>query len=150
MDQYKFDKFAAEGNVFLSRLATRLGYPENESKAARVLKSVLYAIRNRLSLEESLQFISQLPLFLKALYVDGWRMGVRKERIRHLEEFLADIRREDRKLFTEDFQNLSEVKLATSIVMGMLGEYTSPGELKDIRAILPNEIGEFLEQAFAY
>ena len=150
MDQYSFDKFAVEGNAFVSRLASRLGYPENQNKAARVLKSVLRALRNRLSPEESMQFISQLPLFLKALYVDGWKIGARKERIRHVEEFLVDVRKENRQLFTEDFHNLSDVKEATSVVMGMLGEFISPGELKDIRTILPKEIGEFLEKAMTY
>ena len=150
MVEYSFDKFAAEGNIFLNKLSTRLGYPENSSKAARVLKSVLHALRNRLTPEESVQFISQLPLFLKALYVDGWKMGAQKERIRHLEEFLVDIRKEDRMLFTEDFANLSEVKEAVSIVMGLLGEYVSPGEIKDIRAILPKEIGQFLGHALTY
>jgi len=147
MVEYNFDKFAAEGNVFLHKLDSRLGYPENPNKAARVLKAVLHAIRNRLTPEESVQLISQFPLFLKALYVDGWKIGASRERIRHLEEFLVDIRKEDRQLFSEDFGDLSEVKEATSIVMGLLGEYVSPGEAKDIRAILPKEIGQFLEQA---
>lgn len=55
--------------------------------AARIIRSVLHALRNRLSHQESFQLIAQLPMALKAVYVDGWKIKKEFQRISHLNEF---------------------------------------------------------------
>ncbi len=66
-----FEKYAAKGNEFINKLAEHLNDPDNRDRAGRILRSVLRALRNRLTVEESLQLISQLPMAIKAVYVEG-------------------------------------------------------------------------------
>jgi uncharacterized protein (DUF2267 family) len=144
MKQYNFNQFAAEGNEFINKLATKLGDSNNKARANRILKSVLHELRNRITPEESIQLISQLPFFLKAVYVDGWKVSGRQKRIKTLDEFLQAILERNRKLSVNDFEHIYEVKEATSVVLAMIGEYVSRGELKDIKEVLPREIGDFI------
>ena len=88
-----FEQYAAKGNEFLSVLANELELPRDRS--ARILRSVLHVLRRHLSVEESLQVVSQLPMMLKAVYVDGWNPSVPR-RIKHIDEFLDEIKKEDR------------------------------------------------------
>lgn len=66
-----FEKYVEKGNLFLKELAQELGNPDDKEKAGRVLRTVLHVLRRRLTLEESFDLISQLPMCIKAVYIDG-------------------------------------------------------------------------------
>ncbi len=68
-----FEKFAQEGNEFLSRLATSLGHPEEKGRTGIIMRSVMHTLRERITVGESLNLLSQLPMFLKGIYVDKWK-----------------------------------------------------------------------------
>lgn len=112
-----FEKHAAKGNEFLNKLAMRLGDEENHARAGRVLRCVLRALRNMLTLEESLQFLSQLLMALKAVYVDGWKPNKYHKRIRTLQEFCAEVMREDGFSTWKDFSGVSDATDAIEAVM---------------------------------
>ena len=76
-----FDQFAAEGNSFMKEYAKELGLVENVDKAGRILTTILHGLREMVSTEESLQFIAQLPMCLKAVYVNGWALKADKKKI---------------------------------------------------------------------
>ena len=82
-----FEKYAQESNKFLREVSDELQTREDTDHAYRVLRSVFHTLRDILTSEESMHLISQLPMYLKALYVDGWNMQGKK-RIRSMEEFL--------------------------------------------------------------
>lgn len=67
-----FTQFAAEANTFLKKYAKEMNLANNTDKAGRILSSILHALRDVITTEESLQLISQFPMFLKAVYVNGW------------------------------------------------------------------------------
>ena len=134
-----FDKMAAKGNEFVNRLAEHLGDRENRDRAARVLRCVLHALRDRLTAEESLQLMAQLPMAIKAVYVDGWKLKPH-HRIRTTEEFGLAVMQEDGRSAWRDFASVDEALLACQAVMRTLADYVSAGELHDIIAILPEEM----------
>lgn len=140
-----FDKFATEGNAYLNDLATQLKV-SNKEKAGRMLKAVLHAVRNHLSPEESIQLIAQFPMFLKAAYVDGWTLSQGQERIKHLEDFIKEVRQQDGRAGLFDFETEEDVKLAIIGVFVSLRQYVSEGELEDIAAQLPKELKPLVEQ----
>ncbi|RYY33003.1 DUF2267 domain-containing protein, partial [archaeon] len=63
-----FDQYALTGKEFLNKVAFELGDEEDTSRASRLLRATLRTLRDQSTPEESLQMISQLPMFIKALY----------------------------------------------------------------------------------
>lgn len=139
-----FDKFANDGKAFLNRLAADLGYPENPGKAGRVLKAVFHALRDRISPEESLQLIAQLPMFLKAAYVEGWHSFKAPPRIHQLEEFIDEVIAADGKTGIIDFPTDAEAGHSIRAVFKALRAYVSEGEIEDIQSELPKALKELL------
>jgi uncharacterized protein (DUF2267 family) len=137
---HNFDKYASKGNEFLNKLAARLGDNENPHRAMRTLRSVLHALRNRLSTEESLQLMAQLPMVIKAVYVDGWKLNSHHNRIKTMEEFSEEVMREDGLSAWKDFPGVSDATLAIEAVMKTLADYVTAGELHDVIAILPKDM----------
>lgn len=135
-----FEKFAAKGNEFLNKLATRLGDEENRDRAGRVLRCVLRALRNRLTVEESLQLVSQLPMAIKAVYVDGWKIHHEFIRIKTIDDFSQEVMKEDGLSVWRDFSSIEEAKEAIEAVMKTLADYVSAGELHDVIDLMPKEI----------
>lgn len=136
-----FDKYAQEANSFLNYLAGDLGYPGEKRRAYYVLRSVLHALRDRITISESLDFIAQLPMFVKAVYVDGWRYNPKPERIKTISEFLEKVNDRQKNMFDEEnFYKYVIDEESIGITLSALRQYVSDGELEDILAQLPNEL----------
>jgi len=142
-----FEKYAAKGNEFVKLVATDLTIPKD--KAGRIIRAVFHALRNRLSHEESFQLIAQLPMILKAIYVDGWKFNHEFIRINNLNDFLDEVRQEDRGLAGYDFGNNKKAKNAVASVFKALTYFVSEGEMNDITAMLPMEIKEFIKETLS-
>jgi uncharacterized protein (DUF2267 family) len=133
-----FNQYAAKGNAFVNRVAEVLQVQHNQ--AARIVRSVLHALRNRLSHEESFQLLAQLPMALKAVYVDGWKYSDNYLRLRRPEEFLDEIRKEDNGMAGYDFGNDQRAALATAAVLNVLFETVSEGEARGLINTLPESL----------
>lgn len=140
-----FDKYAAKGNEVVNMLAEDLQVPKE--KAGRILQAVLHALRNRLSMEESFQLMAQLPMALKSIYVDHWKYSNTFNRVKHLKDFLDEIRNEDHNMAGYDFGNDENAQVAIKAVFRTLYYYLSEGEMNDIITILPEELKRFIYQA---
>ena len=142
-----FNKFATDGNQFISALAKELGYPKNTDKAGRVLQSILHAVRNQMTVEESVQIIAQLPMFLKAVYVKNWSLKGKPTRVKHFDDFVMEVREISGEVSGSDFPKDDDVETAFSVVFMMLRKYISLGELEDIKALLPKELKPLLNNS---
>jgi len=132
-----FGKYALTGSKFVKKVAIELGDKENTSRAGRILRAVLHVLRDQSTPQESMQFISQLPMFIKAIYVDGWRLGSDKGRVGHLDDFITAVRNE---AASDDFLNEESCLEAIQAVFRVIREYVSDGEIEDLRRTLPEEI----------
>lgn len=132
-----FNQYAVEGNTFLKQYAKELCLSEDPDRAGRVLSSILHGLRSIISIEESLQFIAQLPMFLKAVYVNGWSIKANRPRIKDVEEFIDLIRSLDDKTSLYDFESdeIAEDYIYSTFLI--LRQYVSSGEMDDIRGELP-------------
>jgi uncharacterized protein (DUF2267 family) len=135
-----FEKHAAKGNEFVHRLAIRLGDEKNRERAGRILRCVLRALRSRLTIEESFQLMAQLPMAVKAVYVDGWAPNQVHTRIKTVEELAEEVRRQDGLSVENDFPGLSDATDAIEAVIKTIADYVSAGELHDIVSILPTDM----------
>lgn len=133
-----FNQYATEGNTFLNDYAKHLEVGQNTDQAGRIWISIMHALREIISVEESLQFLAQLPMFLKAAYVNGWNPKKRKERVKNMEQFIELVKAFDGKSAINDFgyeNDLAERYIHQTFQY--LRKYVSMGELEDIRDGLP-------------
>ncbi len=134
-----FNKFAAEANTFLKEYTEGLSLDGDTEKAGRILSAVLHGLREVISMEESLQLIAQFPMFLKAVYVNGWTSR-KSPKIKTMTDFIDLIREFDGVTSIHDFKSdeVAENYINTTFIL--LRKYISLGELEDIRTSLPKEL----------
>ncbi len=142
-----FEKYAEKGNLFVKELAQELGCPDNKKKAGRILKAVLKALRNRLSHEESMHLLAQLPMCIKAIYVDGWKLSETPEKIKNVSEFVEEVMKYDRPRAQQDFADKDDAIRAIKAVFRVIKRHISDGEAQDVEAELPKQLKELWEDA---
>jgi uncharacterized protein (DUF2267 family) len=140
-----FEKYAMKGNEFLNRLEINLGTADRPH-AARILKSTFRVLRNHLTFEESLQLLSQLPIAIKGVYVDGWTKGQHK-RIKTEDDFLVEILLEDGNMVWKDFNDKESVLESVRAVIHTMRQYVSSGEINQALATLPEKIQAIFESS---
>ncbi|MEK6152262.1 DUF2267 domain-containing protein [Flavobacteriaceae bacterium 3-367] len=146
-----FNQYATEGNTFLKAYTKEMDFGDNREKAGRILSSVLHALRDIISTEESLQFIAQLPMFLKAVYVNGWRINKKRPRVKRMADFIDLVRHHDGAAAVNDFEYSDEVaETYINATFTYLGKYVSPGEMQDIRDGLPKDLKRMIYSTIRY
>ncbi len=141
-----FNKYAEEGNSFINRLAKSLGHPEETSRTAIILRAVLHALRERITIPESFNLIAQLPMFMKAIYVEGWKYSEQPQKF-NKKEFLEEIKRHQDQLGENEFPWEESTESIVKTVINELKTFVSKGEIEDILAQLPDEFKElFVER----
>jgi uncharacterized protein (DUF2267 family) len=107
---------------------------QDEHKAYLALRSVLHALRDRLTVEEAAQLGAQLPMLVRGFYYEGWNPTGKPVKERHQEQFLAHVKED----FRNDERDLPE-KLVRA-VFSLLSHHISGGEIKDVKHTLPAEL----------
>lgn len=137
-----FEQYAHEGNVFLKKVAERLNNSDDRQHAFRVVQAVFQALRDRISVEESMHLISELPMVLKAVYVNGWNINKERQDSSTLDEFLQEIL-DKSQTPGRDFG--SDAREEVAAVFSVIKSYISPGEYAHVKGQLTPEIAELLE-----
>jgi uncharacterized protein (DUF2267 family) len=141
-----FDKFAQEGNAFMNNLCDKLGHPEDRSTGSIVLRSVLHCLRDRITIPQSFHLIAQLPMFLKAVYVENWKYHEKPEKVRTLDDFKDMVKLEQMKYGESRFEWPESTEEIIATVFNCLGKYISDGEAEKIMNELPEEIRELFAE----
>jgi uncharacterized protein (DUF2267 family) len=138
-----FDKFSAEGHSFINELSSTLGHPEEKARVGILLRSVLHVLRDSITTAQSLHLIAQLPMYLKALYVEQWLYKEKPVRIKSLKEFSDKVEKQQQLFGERNFDwDESTVDLIKKTICVLNHKYISKGEVQDIIAELPSEIKE--------
>ncbi|WP_299124348.1 DUF2267 domain-containing protein [uncultured Winogradskyella sp.] len=140
-----FNKFATEANTFLKEYTKGLNIGDDTEKAGRILSSILHGLRDVVSTQESLQLIAQFPMFLKAVYVNGWTLH-KKEKIKNMTEFIDVVRAYDGVTSIHDFESDEVASNYIDTTFILLRKYISLGELEDLRSELPKELKSMIYQ----
>lgn len=135
-----FDKYATEGNEFLNRLANEFGHPEEKARAGIALRAILRVLRDSLSTGENLNIISQLPMALKALYVDQWSLREKPKRLKTIEDFVQEVEHEQFQMGEREFNWSLSTEDIVRKTISCLRKYISDGEMNDIVAELSTEL----------
>ena len=135
-----FNKYAQKGNQMVNELAVELGIPEDKETAFRILRAVLRALRNQISLEESFQLLAQLPMAIKGLYVEQWNISKNENHPKNVHDFIAAVRHQDHPLGRHDLMTSKDGINAVMAVFKVLSAHVSAGEIKDIISVLPSPL----------
>jgi uncharacterized protein (DUF2267 family) len=140
--EHNFEKYAAEGNVFLKSVAQELGSPDDYGHAFRVLQAVFYTIRDRITPEESLHLISELPMAIKGLYVHNWKIHEKPKKYETKDEFLDEV---CKSIITSEVDFGSTAEREVRAVFSVLKKWVSEGEIKHVKGQLTPEIAELMD-----
>lgn len=88
-----FDSTVQQTNVWLKDIDERL-HSEDRHFAYIALRATLHALRDRLTPVQAVHLGAQLPMLLRGVYYEGWRMTDTPTRDRHLDAFLDRVRGE--------------------------------------------------------
>lgn len=138
--KHNFDHHVQKGNIYIKEVCEELNLGDDRNKAHRIMKAVLHALRDKITPQESLQLISQLPLLIKGIYVDGWKISTNGSKIRTIDEFIDEVKREDGVLGEYDFQHKTQAIRYIKGIFTVLQNHVSEGEIDDIKRILPEDL----------
>lgn len=134
-----FDKTLQESNLWLKELAECLKTNDREL-AFRVLRATLHALRDRIGPENAVHLGAQLPMLLRGLYYEGFRLGQSSTAERHVPAFLDHVRDE----LPLGFVGCED---AVKAVFWVLSDKIDRREVAKILNVLPNELRQLLPPA---
>jgi uncharacterized protein (DUF2267 family) len=129
-----FDTTIQKTHTWLNFLMNELDWQNHPHKAYLALRTVLHALRDRLTVEEAIQLGAQLPMLIRGFYYEGWTLTGKPIKERHEEEFLDHVQ----KAFKNE--GMINARSATRAVFKLLDRQISKGEIEDIKHILPKPL----------
>lgn len=136
-----FDKFAQEGNEYLNQLARDMGHPDEVGQTYILLRAVLHTVRDRIHISESLHMLSQLPMFLKGVFVEHWKYREQPLQFQTLEEFKTAVKQDQENHGEQQFNWPQHTEELISMVLTSLGtRYLTEGQLQHIATQMPKEV----------
>ncbi|WKK83325.2 DUF2267 domain-containing protein [Marivirga arenosa] len=136
----KFEKYTQTANSILKEIAEELGFPNDIDLSGRILRAVLHTLRSRLTIQESFQLMAQLPMLLKAIYVEGWKYQEKPTRIKNIGEFIREVIHEDQPLGHHDIRTVKDGENVIRTVFKVIRNHVSEGEITHIIMSMPAEL----------
>ena len=133
-----FSKSLQKTDIWLKDAGQELQW-KDPHKIYTALRSVLHALRDRITAREAVQLGAQLPAIIRGIYYEGWTMPDHPVRDRTRYGFLSQIQKEFGKVQAGEIDTVQ----VASAIFRVLNARISEGEIDDIRAILPRKLGEF-------
>lgn len=138
-----FDSTIQKTNIWLKDIMKELG-TEDKHRAYIALRAVLHTLRDCLPPGELAEFGAQFPLLIRGVYYEGWKPGEGNIRQHHKRsEFLNQIQG----YFPSELD--LDPETVTSAVFTVLSMHLAPGEIEDVKALLPRDLKELWPHAVA-
>lgn len=131
-----FEGTLRKTDEWLTDLMVELGTTDRHA-AYRVLRAVLHAIRDRLTVDEAALLAAQMPMLLRGMYYESWRPAGKPRRIRRESAFVAAVR-------AEHGPGHLDVALAIPAVLRVLERHTTASEVAAIRHLFPRSLEPLL------
>ena len=129
-----FDASLQKTQVWLNDLMVELGWENRPQKACLALRTALHALRDRLTVEEAVHLGAQLPILIRGVYYEGWKLTGKPVKERHKSEFLDHIAA----VFRDD-DTVDPEKVMRS-VFKVLARHISKGEIDNVKNSLPKSL----------
>ena len=133
-----FDSTLQKTHIWINDVMGELDWKDEQHRAYLGLRTVLQALRDRLTIEESAQLAAQLPMLIRGFYYEGWNPTGKPVKERHKEEFLAHVA----DAFRRDEIGKVDPESMTRAVFRVIAKHVTPGEIEDVKLSLPAELRE--------
>lgn len=136
-----FEKHLIETYRWVHELGLHLGLKDQPRAVYRLLRSALYALRDRLPPEEVFQLAAQFPQHLRGIFFDQYTISGKPDKM-SAADLLSRI---------EEAGAVRIKKSATEIftaTLQLLYHHVSKGEMDDIYATMPDDIKKLWDEAF--
>ncbi|MFF4879971.1 MULTISPECIES: DUF2267 domain-containing protein [unclassified Micromonospora] len=133
-----FDSSLDKTNLILKDIESAYGWPKdqrNQSYAA--LRTVLHLLRDRLPVNESVEFAQQLPVLVRGIYFDGWNPSDVPIKLNR-DDFLYEVRQG----FPYDVEGGPE--RVTQVVLDTLRRHVTQGEWQDVKDTMPKDLARMM------
>lgn len=118
---------------WLKQIAEEMSHGDKQ-RAYHALRGVLFALRDRLPVDEVMNLSAQLPTLIRGVYFEGYTAAGKPERYRSRDEFFERVQEE------LTVVNGGGPEAATDAVFHVLRTKVSEGEIKDIEHMLPRAL----------
>lgn len=140
-----FNSYQHEAELLLQQVAAELGTGSRD-QAGRILRTVLHALRDRLTPQDAAHFAAQLPIIWKGIFYDQYRPIEVPVKIRQPQDWIDFIRAKDGLAGNFDFPYDQDVLLAFHAVVRALQFFMSPGTVEKALEHLPHQLRELAEE----
>ena len=133
-EQNVLEATIATSRIWLHQMMEKLGLgPDDAGRALHALRAGLHAIRDRLPASEVIHLGAQLPVLIRGIYYDGYRLAQDPTRMKNRADLIDHVRHE-----------LGADPLPATAVLGavidLIHEHVSPGEVDNVVATLPKAL----------
>jgi len=129
----------AKTNQWIDQMAEELD-TDDSKYALRLLRAYLHTLRDRLGVNEAAQLAAQMPDVLRGVYYANWVPSRVPTKYHDAEGFLTAIAEE------AQLAGTTEASFAVSAGSAVLRAHISSGEIDDIVAALPAQVGALLDE----
>ena len=127
------DKSVEDVHLWLNTLMRHLGH-HDRVQAFHILKAVLHALRDRIGPENAVHFSAQLPLLIRGLFFEGWKMNASASHERHVPDFLEHVAK------ALDENHRGNLESNVRAVFSVIWERVDQGEVAKLMRIFPSEL----------
>ncbi|MET8093578.1 DUF2267 domain-containing protein [Micromonospora sp. NPDC005220] len=129
-----FESSLDKTNLILKDIENAYGWPkERRNQSYAALRTVLHLLRDRLPVDESVEFAQQLPVLVRGIYFDGWVPSDVPIKLNR-DDFLYEVRQG----FPYDAEGGPE--RVTQVVLDTLRRHVTQGEWQDVKDTMPKNL----------
>ncbi|MEU8421866.1 DUF2267 domain-containing protein [Micromonospora sp. NPDC048835] len=129
-----FESSLDKTNLILKDIEDAYGWPkERRNQSYAALRTVLHLLRDRLPVDESVEFAQQLPVLVRGIYFDGWVPSDVPIKLNR-DDFLYEVRQG----FPYDAEGGAE--RVTRVVLDTLRRHVTQGEWQDVKQTMPKDL----------
>ncbi len=130
-----FEKTLHKTNAWLADLEEELGESDRH-RAYAALRSVLHALRDRLTTDELAQLGAQFPMLVRGMFYEGWNPVPHPPRDRSREAFLLQVQR------GYEIRDHADPERLARAVFRLLFRKISGGEIEDLQKVTGIELSD--------
>ena len=135
-----FDRTLQKTHLWLKDIGEAEGIGPDRQRQYHALRSVLFALRDRLTIEEAFHLSSHLPILVRGVYWESYRPAGKPEKYRSRDEFLERVQQHLQltpPINPED---------AARAVFAAIAAHVSAGEVEEVRQMVPEEVRTLFPQ----
>lgn len=127
-----FDKTLQTTHIWLNEIGEVVG--PDKQRAYHALRAVLFAVRDRLTVDEAFHLSAELPMLVRGIFWEGYRPVHKPERFRSKAEFLEKV--------SAGLGQISPMNSedCASAVFRVLERHVPKGEMDDVKQMLLEDV----------